>query len=94
MNQRSDWFEEFQRNISELIARSPAADIERNIKALMAQTFARLDLVTREEFEVQKTLLERALARIATLEQRIAALEAQQAGTESSGSAGSADSAD
>lgn len=92
MNQRSDWFEEFQRNISELIARSPAADIERNIKALMAQTFARLDLVTREEFEVQKTLLERALARIATLEQRIAALEAQQAGAAPSGPA--ADSAD
>ncbi|MFA5520421.1 MAG: accessory factor UbiK family protein [Castellaniella sp.] len=90
MNQRSDWFEEFQRNVSELFARSPAADIERNIKALMAQTFARLDLVTREEFEVQKTLLERALTRIATLEQRIAALEAQQAGAAPSDPADSA----
>ncbi len=75
MKQAGDWFEEFQRNISDLIARSPAPDIERNIKALMAQTFARLDLVTREEFDIQKTLLERALVRIATLEQRVEALE-------------------
>ncbi|MBB5214343.1 accessory factor UbiK family protein [Parapusillimonas granuli] len=75
MIHRTDWMEDFQKNISELIAKSPAADIERNIKAMMAQTFSRLDLVTREEFDVQAQLLERALARITALESRVQALE-------------------
>lgn len=71
----NDFFEDFQKNMSELIAKSPAADIERNVKAMMAQTFSRLDLVTREEFDVQAQLLERALARITALESRVQALE-------------------
>ncbi|MGB6104455.1 MAG: accessory factor UbiK family protein [Pusillimonas sp.] len=75
MINRNDWFEDFQKNMSELIAKSPAADIERNVKAMMAQTFSRLDLVTREEFDVQAQLLERALARITALESRVQALE-------------------
>lgn len=65
---RSSWMEDFQKNVSELIAKSPAADIERNVKAMMTQTFSRLDLVTREEFELQTKLLQRALERIAVLE--------------------------
>ncbi|KAA0911643.1 accessory factor UbiK family protein [Pusillimonas sp. ANT_WB101] len=72
---RSDWIEEFQKNMSDLIAKSPAADIERNVKAMMAQTFSRMDLVTREEFDVQAQLLERALSRITALESRVQALE-------------------
>jgi len=75
MTSRSQWFEEFQRNLSDLIAKSPAGDIERNVKALMAQTFTRLDLVTREELDVQQELLERALQRLTVLEQRLEALE-------------------
>ena len=71
----NDFFEEFQKNMSELIAKSPAADIERNVKAMMAQTFAKLDLITREEFDVQAQLLERALERIAALESRVQVLE-------------------
>ena len=72
---RNDWMEDFQKNMSELIAKSPAADIERNVKAMMSQTFARMDLITREEFDVQAQLLERALARITVLESRVQALE-------------------
>lgn len=75
MNKRNDWFEDFQRNVSEMIAKSPAADIERNVKAMMAQTFSRLDLITRDEFDIQKELLEGALLRLAALELRIQALE-------------------
>lgn len=75
MANRSDFFEEFQKNISELIAKSPAADIERNVKAMMSQTFSRLDLITREEFDTQSELLERALARISVLEAKVQALE-------------------
>lgn len=78
MINRSDWVDEFQKNISELIARSPAADIERNVRAFMAQTFSRLDLVTREEFEIQAQLLEKALQRITALESRVSQLEGRQ----------------
>lgn len=75
MINRNEWLGEFQKNVSELIAKSPAADIERNVKAFMGQTFTRMDLVTRDEFDTYKLMLERALARIATLEQRIEQLE-------------------
>lgn len=75
MATRTDWFEDFQKNISELIAKSPAADIERNVKAVMAQTFTKLDLISRDEFDTQAELLERALARIAVLEVKVRELE-------------------
>ncbi|NYT61180.1 accessory factor UbiK family protein [Alcaligenaceae bacterium] len=77
MINRNNWIEDLQKNVSDLIAKSPAADIERNMKAMMAQTFSKLDLVTREEFDVQADLLERSMARIATLEEKIQALEGQ-----------------
>ncbi|CDM24261.1 accessory factor UbiK family protein [Castellaniella defragrans] len=71
----NQWFDDFQKNMSELLAKTPAADIERNMKAFMAQTFARMDLVTREEFDIQADLLARALERIEALEARVQALE-------------------
>ena len=73
------WFEEFQKNISDLVAKSPAADIERNVKAFMGQAFNRMDLVTREDFDVQTDLLSRAQVRIETLEQQLQALEVRVA---------------
>ena len=86
MINRNDWIEDFQKNISELIARSPAADIERNMKAFMAQTFSRLDLVTREEFDLQVQLLEKALQRIAALESRLDQLEGRHPETSAAAS--------
>lgn len=79
MINRNDWVDEFQKNISDLIARSPAADIERNMRAFMTQTFSRLDLVTREEFDVQVQLLEKALQRITALESRLDQIEGRSA---------------
>ena len=78
MINRSDWMDDFQKNFSEFIARTPAADIERNMRAFMTQAFSRLDLVTREEFDVQVQLLEKALLRIAALESRLDALEGRR----------------
>lgn len=75
MINRNAWFEDFQKNVSDLIAKSPAADIERNMKAMMAQTFSKFDLITREEFDTQAELLERSLARITALEAKVQALE-------------------
>ena len=73
--QKNPWFEEFQKNVAELIARSPAADIERNVKAFMGQAFTRMDLITREEFDVQDSLLSSAQTRIQALESQLQALE-------------------
>lgn len=75
MEPRKDLFSELQQGLSDLIAKSPAADLERNMRALMTQTFSRMDLITREEFDTQLELLERALQRVQELEIRVAALE-------------------
>ena len=71
-------FEELRQKIDEAFRASPAQDIEKNLRALLAAWFARLDLVLREDFEVQKQLLERAQAKLAELETRIAELEARK----------------
>lgn len=71
--------DEIGSRLSELAANSPARDLEKNVKALLASGFSRLDLVTREEFEVQGALLERAQEKLAELDKRVAALEAELA---------------
>jgi len=73
-------FDELSERIGEALRNSPAQDIERNLRALIAAWFDRLDLVLREDFEVQKKLLERAQAKLAELEARIAELEARTQG--------------
>ena len=72
------FFDELNERIGEAFRNSPAQDIEKNLKAMLASGFARLDLVLREDFEVQKQLLERAQAKLAELEARIAELEARK----------------
>ena len=68
---------EISSRFSELIAASPAKDVEKNARALLSSGFAKLDLVTREEFDVQTALLNRAREKLAALEARVAALEAE-----------------
>jgi len=79
---RTQWLEDFQKNLSDLIARSPAADLERNVKAMMGQAFTRMDLVTREEFDVQAELLARARERVDQLDAQVRQLEARVAALE------------
>jgi BMFP domain-containing protein YqiC len=62
---------DFQQRIAELLKSSPAADIERNLKAMLAQGFQKMDLVTREEFEIQVALVERLRHRLDLLEARL-----------------------
>jgi BMFP domain-containing protein YqiC len=75
MSDNTRWFEEIDRRMKEILANSPAADLERNLRALLQSTFARLDLVTREEFDVQREVLARARAKLAELEAKVAELE-------------------
>lgn len=69
-------FDEISAKISETIAASPARDIEKNVKAMMAATFSKMDLVTREEFDVQQEVLVRTREKLSALEERLARLEA------------------
>jgi len=55
-----------------------SADLEKNVKAALTAAFDRLDLVTREELEVQEAVLARTRARLEELENRIAALERRE----------------
>lgn len=71
----NELFEDFQKNVHALIANSPAADIEKNVKSFMAQGFAKMELVTREELDVQRALLDTLCQRIKTLEEIVAKLE-------------------
>ena len=61
--------------ISEIIAASPAKDIEKNLRALMTAAFAKMDLVTREEFDVQVELLKRTREKLDELERRAGEIE-------------------
>lgn len=56
------------KNVSDLIAQSPAADVERNVRGFMGQAFTKMDLVTREEFDIQADMLTQAVARASNLE--------------------------
>lgn len=51
------------------------ADAEQNFRAVLQAGLARLDLVTREEFDVQAAVLKRTREKLAALEARLAALE-------------------
>lgn len=70
-------FDDLSAKLSELLKNSPAKDIEKNVRAMLAQGFAKLDLVAREEFDVQAQVLGRAREQLTALEARIAKLEAQ-----------------
>ena len=69
-------FDDISAKLSDLANSAPAKDFEKNAKAIMASAFNRMDLVTREEFDVQRELLARAQQKIADLEARLAQLEA------------------
>jgi BMFP domain-containing protein YqiC len=67
---------DLQAKINEAVKNSPAKDIEKNMKTLLSQGFAKLDLVTREEFDIQTQVLAKTRAKLEALEARVAALEA------------------
>ena len=68
-------FEDIDRRMRDILARSPAADLEKNLRALLQSAFSRLDLVAREEFDVQREVLARTRAKLTELEAKLAELE-------------------
>ena len=74
----SKFLNDISDKVGSLIANSPLQDVEKNVKAVLGTAFAKLDLVTREEFDVQKEVLARTRAKLEALEARIAELEARK----------------
>jgi BMFP domain-containing protein YqiC len=70
--------EDLQQRIATLLSSSPAADIQKNLKALLMQQFARFELVTQEEFELQRQVLARTREKLEALEARVTQLEAER----------------
>jgi len=67
--------DELSAKIKEIMADGPARDIEKNLRAVLTAAFARLDLVTREEFDIQTAVLARTRENLARLESRLAEME-------------------
>lgn len=74
---KQNFFSDVQSKINQALENSPAKDIEKNVKAMMSQGFAKLDLVTREEFDIQAQVLAKTRAKLEALEERVAQLEAK-----------------
>ncbi|MDX9884733.1 accessory factor UbiK family protein [Thauera sp.] len=73
------FLDEIGAKLSELAANSPVRDFEKNAKAMLGGAFSKLDLVTRDEFEVQREVLAHARQKLVELEARVAELEARLA---------------
>lgn len=78
MNTKPSFLSELQDKIHQVLQASPAKDVEKNLRAMLNQGFSKLDLLTREEFELQADVLARTRARLEALEKRVAELEAQR----------------
>tara|TARA_B100000214_G_scaffold267301_1_gene198149 strand:+ start:292 stop:528 length:237 start_codon:yes stop_codon:yes gene_type:complete len=70
MNQKT--MDEICKRIEELFAQSPVGDIRKNVKAIIMNNLSKIDLVTREEFDIQTSVLRRAQEKLESLEERIA----------------------
>jgi hypothetical protein len=75
--EKPNFFNEMQDKINQALENSPVKDIEKNVKAMMTQGFSKLDLVTREEFDVQAQVLATTRAKLEALEAQVIALETQ-----------------
>ena len=73
------FLDEIGAKLSELAANSPVRDFVKNAKAMLGGAFSKLDLVTRDEFEIQREVLANARQKLVELEARVAELEARLA---------------
>jgi ubiquinone biosynthesis accessory factor UbiK len=69
--------DEVSARVREILAAGPAKDVERNLRAMLATVFERLDLATREELDIQQRVLARTREKVSALEARVAELEAK-----------------
>ena len=70
-----NFFDDLSTKLNEAVNSSPAKDIEKNMRALLMQGFAKLNLVTQEDYDVQAQILARTREQLEALEARVAKLE-------------------
>jgi ubiquinone biosynthesis accessory factor UbiK len=73
-----NFIDDIAARIRGLIDQGPAADLDKNVRTLLTGFFNRLDLVTREEYDVQREVLLRTREKLAQLEAKVAELERRQ----------------
>ena len=73
----ADKINEISNKINEMIKSSPLADVEKNIHALLKGAFTKMELVSREEFDVQAEVLRNTREKLVLLEAKLAELEAK-----------------
>lgn len=76
---RQKIFDDISSKVNEVLSQGPAKDLEKNVRAMLQAGFSKLDLVTREEFDVQQEVLTRTREKLRQMELRIAELEKQLA---------------
>ena len=69
---------ELSNKIREIVKDSPLPDIEKNIDALLKSMFTKMELVTREEFDVQTEVLKRIRQKLEELEKKLSEIEARK----------------
>lgn len=69
------FLDDLSQKIREIVDSTPASDLNRNLRALLQGAFTKLELVTREEFDVQTEVLRRTRQKLEKLESRVAELE-------------------
>jgi len=69
---------ELSARLAAMAAANPAKDLEKNFRGMLSSAFTRMDLVSREEYDVQVQVLARAREKLAALEARIAELESRR----------------
>jgi ubiquinone biosynthesis accessory factor UbiK len=69
---------EISNKIREIVKDSPLPDIEKNIDALLKGIFTKMELVTREEFDVQTEVLKRTRQKLEELEKKLSEIEARK----------------
>ena len=74
----TDKLDELAKKIGQAIGESPAKDVEKNIKLVLQSALQRLDLVPREDFDLQTQVLQRTREKLEALEARVATLEARR----------------
>ncbi len=79
MKTPEDFLDRISEQVNDLLSQSKQSseDIKRNVRALIQAQLAKLDVVSREEFEVQQAILLKTRTQIEQLEKKLAALEAQ-----------------
>ena len=74
----ADFLNNAAQKLNEVFKQSPAKDIEQNLKAGLTSMLTKLDMVSREEFDVQTAVLARTREKLALLEARLSELEKKQ----------------